>query len=96
VPIANLRPPNSRILQHVEPPRALARLAERVAADVGFTRRSSMADQLTKVAEHGGGTLYATNYQTVIDTRRRQLWIKIPSPDHFADWTHFDLPELWS
>ncbi len=38
----------------------------------------------------------ATNYQTVVDTRRRQLWIKIPSPDHFADWTHFDLPELWS
>ena len=38
----------------------------------------------------------ATNYQTVVDTRRRQLWIKIPSPDHFADWTHFDLPEFWS
>jgi hypothetical protein len=38
----------------------------------------------------------STNYQTVVDTRRRQLWIKIPSPDHFADWTHFDLPELWS
>lgn len=38
----------------------------------------------------------ATNYQTVVDTRRQQSWIKIPSPDHFANWTHFDVPELWS
>ena len=37
----------------------------------------------------------STNYQTVVDIQRRRLWMKVPAPDHFADWTEFDLDELW-
>lgn len=53
-------------------------------------------------AENGGATkptkqdADSTNYQTVFDVKRRQLWMKVPAPDTFADWTHFDLEELWS
>ena len=52
--------------------------------------------------ENGGATkptlqdADSTNYQTVFDVQRRQLWMKVPAPDYFADWTHFDLKELWS
>ena len=52
-------------------------------------------------AENGGATkptkqdADSTNYQTVFDVKRRQLWMKVPAPDYFADWTHFDLNELW-
>ena len=38
----------------------------------------------------------STNYQTVFDVQRRQLWMKVPAPTAFADWTHFDLNALWS
>lgn len=53
-------------------------------------------------AENGGATkptlqdADSTNYQTVVDVQQRQLWMKVPAPDHFADWTHFDLPALWA
>ena len=52
-------------------------------------------------AENGGCTKPTmqdadlTNYQTVTDVSRRQFWLKTPGPDYFADWTHFDLKELW-
>ena len=52
-------------------------------------------------AENGGATkptkqdADSTNYQTVFDVKRRQLWMKVPAPDYFADWTHFDLNELF-
>jgi len=32
----------------------------------------------------------------VTDLSRRQIWLKIPVPDYFADWTHFDLKALWA
>jgi len=53
-------------------------------------------------AENGGSTKPTkqdadlTNYQMVTDLSRRQIWLKIPVPDYFADWTHFDLKELWA
>jgi len=52
-------------------------------------------------AKNGGATKPTkqdadlTNYQTVCDVKQRQVWFKIPVPDYFADWTHFDLKELW-
>ena len=52
-------------------------------------------------AENGGATkptkqdADSTVYQTVFDVKRRLLWMKVPAPDYFADWTHFDLNELW-
>ena len=36
-----------------------------------------------------------TNYQMVSDLSQRQIWLKIPFSGQFADWTHFDLEELW-
>ncbi len=53
-------------------------------------------------AEKGGSTKPTkqdadlTNYQMVADVARRQIWLKIPVPKFFADWTHFDLNELWA
>jgi hypothetical protein len=53
-------------------------------------------------AENGGSTKPTmqdadlTNYQMVSDLSRRQIWLKIPVPDYYADWTHFDLEELWA
>ena len=53
-------------------------------------------------AENGGSTKPTkqdadlTNYQMVTDSARRQIWLKIPVPGYFADWTHFDLEELWA
>lgn len=36
-----------------------------------------------------------TVYQVVADVKRRELWLKVPVPEYFADWTHIDLKELW-
>ncbi|MDX8339040.1 C45 family peptidase [Draconibacterium sp. IB214405] len=52
-------------------------------------------------AENGGATKPAkqdadlTNYQMVCDVKNRQVWLKIPVPDYFADWTKIDLNKLW-
>ena len=52
-------------------------------------------------AEPGGATkptlqdADSTNHQVVVDVQRRQMWLKVPAPTAFADWTHFDLPALW-
>jgi hypothetical protein len=37
----------------------------------------------------------STVYQVVTDVKRRQIWLKVPAPSAFADWTHVDLTELW-
>jgi len=37
----------------------------------------------------------STVYQTVVDVKRRLLWMKVPCPTSFADWTRFDLPAIW-
>lgn len=36
-----------------------------------------------------------TNHQMVTDVKRRSVWLKIPVPDYYADWTHVDLKALW-
>ena len=52
-------------------------------------------------AENGGCTKPTnqdadlTNHQMVTDVKQRQVWLKIPGPDYFVDWTHVDLKELW-
>ena len=38
----------------------------------------------------------STVHQCVVDVKRRQMWIKVPCPTAYADWTHFDLNALWS
>ena len=51
--------------------------------------------------ENGGCTKPAlqdadlTNYQTVFDINAQKVWIKIPVPEYFADWTEINLNELW-
>ena len=37
----------------------------------------------------------STVNQVVTDVKRRQIWLKVPAPSAFTDWTHFDLTELW-
>ncbi|NLR91454.1 C45 family autoproteolytic acyltransferase/hydolase [Flammeovirga agarivorans] len=52
--------------------------------------------------ENGGCTKPAlqdadlTNYQTVFDINEQKVWIKIPVPEYFADWTEIDLKKLWN
>ncbi len=52
--------------------------------------------------ENGGATKPTnqdadiTTHQIVADVKRRQLWLKVPVPDYFVDWTHVDLNELWN
>lgn len=52
-------------------------------------------------AEDGGATkpikqdADLTTHQVVTDVGRRAMWLKVPVPDHFADWTAFDLKQLW-
>jgi hypothetical protein len=36
-----------------------------------------------------------TTHQVVTDVAQRAMWLKVPVPDYFADWTAFDLKELW-
>ena len=36
-----------------------------------------------------------TTHQMVTDLSRRQVWLKVPNPKCFADWTHVDLNALW-
>jgi len=52
-------------------------------------------------AENGGATKPTkqdadlTTHQVVTDVKRREMWMKVPVPDFFADWTTVDLKELW-
>lgn len=55
-----------------------------------------------KLAVNGGCTKPTnqdediTVHQVVTDVKSREMWLKRPNPTVFADWTHFDLKELWS
>ena len=52
-------------------------------------------------AESGGCTKPAkqdadlTTHQLVADVKNRVVWLKVPVPDYFADWTEVDLKDLW-
>lgn len=82
-----------------------ARLAENEGAVDAQVIRDLMDltlfDEDGNFVENGGATkptlqdADSTNYQTVFDVKRRQLWLKVPAPDYFADWTQFDLNALW-
>ncbi len=37
-----------------------------------------------------------TNYQTVFDIDGQKVWLKIPVPGYYADWTELDLKELFA
>ena len=53
-------------------------------------------------AENGGCTKPAlqdadlTNQQMVTDVVNRKVWLKVPVPDYFQDWTEVDLKQLWN
>ncbi|PWJ38553.1 C45 family autoproteolytic acyltransferase/hydolase [Sediminitomix flava] len=36
-----------------------------------------------------------TNHQIVTDVANRKIWLKIPVPEYFIEWTEIDLNELW-
>ena len=81
------------------------RLAENVGkVDAQVTRDLmdlSLFNEDGSFAENGGSTKPTkqdadlTNYQMVTDVSARKIWIKIPVPNYFADWTEVDLKELW-
>lgn len=82
-----------------------ARLAEKAGTvDSQVTRDLmdlTLFDADGNFRENGGCTkptlqdADSTNYQVVTDVQRRQVWLKVPAPTAFADWTQFDLNELW-
>ncbi|MBY6210353.1 hypothetical protein KUV95_02210 [Microbulbifer agarilyticus] len=37
-----------------------------------------------------------TTHQMVTDVAQRTLWLKVPVPDYFSDWTAIDLKQLWN
>lgn len=90
--------------------RRLSNMNERLAENAGSVDAQvtrdlmdlTLFDKDGSFLEKGGATkptlqdADSTNYQTVFDIQRRQLWMKVPAPDYFADWTHFDLNALWS
>ena len=51
--------------------------------------------------ENGGPTkptvqdVDLTNYQVVFDIKKRKIWMKIPVPNYFIDWTAVDIGQLW-
>ena len=83
-----------------------ARLAESAGKVDAATVRDLMDLRLFNedgtFAENGGCTKPTkqdadlTNHQVVTDVKRRKMWMKVPVPDYFADWTEFDLNALWS
>ena len=90
--------------------RRFSNMTERLAEHAGSVDARVIRDLMDlrifnedgSFVENGGATkptlqdADSTNYQTVFDVQRRQLWMKVPAPDHFADWTHFDLSALWA
>ncbi|WP_158021923.1 hypothetical protein, partial [Flammeovirga pacifica] len=52
--------------------------------------------------ENGGCTKPAlqdadiTNYQTVFDINAQKVYLKIPVPEYFADWTEINLNQLFN
>lgn len=36
-----------------------------------------------------------TTHQMVTDVKARKVWLKVPVPDYFADWTEIDLEAVW-
>ena len=82
-----------------------ARLAEQDGKVDASMARSLMDLRIfnedSSFAEGGGATKPAkqdadlTCHQMVTDVKRRTIWMKVPVPDYFADWTEVDLKALW-
>ena len=82
-----------------------ARLAENQGkVDAGVTRKLMdlrLFNEDGSFAENGGATKPTkqdadlTTHQMVADVRQRKVWLKVPVPDFFADWTEIDLKPLW-
>ncbi|NNL35216.1 MAG: hypothetical protein HKP35_05315 [Silicimonas sp.] len=81
------------------------RLAEKAGkVDAGVVRELMdlrLFNEDGTFAENGGCTKPTkqdadlTNHQMVTDVKRRAIWMKVPVPDYFADWTAVDLKDLW-
>jgi hypothetical protein len=37
-----------------------------------------------------------TVYQVTTNLKQRKMWLKVPVPSAFADWTEIDLNEIWN
>jgi hypothetical protein len=83
-----------------------ARLAEHEGqVDAGVVRNLMdlrLFNEDGSFAENGGCTKPTkqdadlTNHTVVTDVKARKMWMKVPVPDHFQDWTEINVGELWS
>lgn len=90
--------------------RRYSNMADRMAEKSGQVNSQVMRDLFDlrlfnedgSFAENGGCTKPTkqdadlTNHQTVTDVANRKIWMKIPVPDYYADWTEVDLKALWA
>ncbi|MEM8958355.1 MAG: C45 family peptidase [Pseudomonadota bacterium] len=90
--------------------RRYANMTDRLAENEGTTDAATVRDLMDlrlfnedgSFAERGGSTKPTnqdadlTNHQMVTDIADRKIWLKVPVPEYFADWTEVDLRELWA
>ena len=50
---------------------------------------------LVKNLRHWKQDADLTTHQMVTDIKSRKVWLKVPVPDYFADWTEVDLKDIW-
>lgn len=90
--------------------RRFSNMTDRLAENVGQIDAQKTRDLMDmrifnedgSFAENGGCTKPTkqdadlTTHQMVTDVKGRKVWLKVPVPDYFADWTEVDLNALWS
>lgn len=90
--------------------RRFSNMTDRLAEVAGTVDASKTRDLMDlrlfnedgSFAENGGCTKPTkqdadlTTHQIVTDVKNRKVWLKVPVPDYFADWTEVDLKELWA
>jgi hypothetical protein len=89
--------------------RRFSNMTDRLAETVGqvdAAKTRALMDMLLfnedgSFAENGGCTKPTkqdadlTTHQMVTDVKGWKVWLKVPVPDYFADWTEVDLGALW-
>ena len=90
--------------------RRFSNMTERLAENSGTVDAKRVRDLMDlrlfnedgSFAENGGCTKPTkqdadlTTHQMVTDVKNRKVWLKVPVPKYFQDWTEINLVELWS
>lgn len=89
--------------------RRLSNMTDRLADNAGKVDAKKTRDLMDlrlfkedgSFTENGGCTKPTkqdadlTTHQMVTDVKGRKVWLKVPVPDYFIDWTEVDLKALW-